>query len=63
MFTALAKKNKVQLGPGAVPQVSPDRQLSGADLESILLAARRLGAPLAPAVVVAGVVATAAVRL
>ena len=41
MFTAMAKKNKVQLSADAVPQVSPDRQLSGADLESILLAARR----------------------
>jgi AAA+ superfamily predicted ATPase len=41
MFTAMARKNKVQLAKDAVPQVSPDRQLSGADLESILLAARR----------------------
>jgi AAA+ superfamily predicted ATPase len=41
MFTAMAKKNKMQLGKDAVPDVSPDRQLSGADLESILLAARR----------------------
>jgi SpoVK/Ycf46/Vps4 family AAA+-type ATPase len=41
MFTAMAKKNKVRLGKDAVPDVSSDRELSGADLESILLAARR----------------------
>jgi hypothetical protein len=41
MFLSMAKKNKVRLGAGALPDVSPDRQLSGADLESILLAARR----------------------
>ncbi len=41
MFRAMAKKNKVQLTGDAVPDVSPDRQLSGADLESILLSSRR----------------------
>lgn len=41
MFKAMAKKNKVQLAENALPEVSPNRQLSGADLESILLAARR----------------------
>jgi len=41
MFTAMAKKNKIALAADAVPEVSPDRQLSGADLESILLTARR----------------------
>lgn len=41
MFAAMAKKNKVTLAENALPEVSPDRQLSGADLESILLAARR----------------------
>ncbi len=41
MFQAMAKKNKIALADDAVPEVSPERQLSGADLESILLAARR----------------------
>jgi SpoVK/Ycf46/Vps4 family AAA+-type ATPase len=41
MFLSMARKNKVRLSAGAMPEVSPDRQLSGADLESILLAARR----------------------
>ncbi|HND51627.1 MAG TPA: ATP-binding protein [Pirellulaceae bacterium] len=41
MFRAMAKKNKVALTPDAIPEFSPERQLSGADLESILLAARR----------------------
>ncbi len=41
MFLAMSKKNKVPLAADAIPEVSPDRQLSGADLESILLAARR----------------------
>jgi AAA+ superfamily predicted ATPase len=41
MFETMAKKNKIPLASGAVPEVSPDRGLSGADLESILLAARR----------------------
>jgi ATP-dependent 26S proteasome regulatory subunit len=41
MFRAMAKKNKIALTENAIPEVSPDRQLSGADLESILLASRR----------------------
>ncbi len=41
MFRSMSKKNKVPLAADAIPDVSPDRQLSGADLESILLAARR----------------------
>ncbi len=41
MFRSMSKKNKVPLTADAIPEVSPDRQLSGADLESILLAARR----------------------
>jgi AAA+ superfamily predicted ATPase len=41
MFRAMAKKNKVKLAEDALPEVSADRQLSGADLESILLASRR----------------------
>lgn len=41
MFRAMAKKNKIKLTDDAIPEVSPERQLSGADLESILLTARR----------------------
>lgn len=41
MFRAMAKKNKVPLADDALPEISPERQLSGADLESILLASRR----------------------
>ncbi|HEY2415281.1 MAG TPA: AAA family ATPase [Pirellulaceae bacterium] len=41
MFRAMAKKNKIALTEDAIPDVSPDRQLSGADLESVLLSSRR----------------------
>jgi AAA+ superfamily predicted ATPase len=41
MFRAMAKKNRIPLSNDAIPDVSPDRQLSGADLESILLSSRR----------------------
>jgi len=41
MFRAMAKKNKVTLAADAIPEVSAERQLSGADLESVLLASRR----------------------
>jgi ATP-dependent 26S proteasome regulatory subunit len=41
MFRAMSKKNKIPLADGAIPEVSPEKQLSGADLESILLASRR----------------------
>ncbi len=41
MFLAMSKKNKTPLAADAIPDVSPARGLSGADLESILLAARR----------------------
>ena len=41
MFRAMAKKNKLSLAENAIPDVSPDKQLSGADLESVLLSARR----------------------
>lgn len=41
MFVAMARKNKVPLAEGALPEVPVERQLSGADLESILLTARR----------------------
>lgn len=43
MLTAMAKKNKVKLAEGAVSgvQVDVDKNLSGSDLESILLGAQR----------------------
>lgn len=41
MFQAMARKNKVALAADALPEVKPDRQLSGADIESIVVAARR----------------------
>ncbi|HZZ71790.1 MAG TPA: AAA family ATPase [Pirellulales bacterium] len=41
MWRVMAKKNKTALAADALPTVSPARQLSGADLESILLGARR----------------------
>ena len=34
-------KDKIALAENAIADVSPDKQLSGADLESILLSARR----------------------
>jgi hypothetical protein len=42
MLQMMAKKNKVKLGEDAIPTVDPARRLSGADLESIMLSARRL---------------------
>jgi len=41
MFVTLAKKNKVALAPDALPAIKPDRFLSGSDIESVVLAARR----------------------
>lgn len=41
MLTVLAKKNKVALAPGALPMVKADRFLSGSDIESVVLAAKR----------------------
>lgn len=41
MFRAMSKKNKIKLADNAIPEVSPERQLSGADLESVLLSSRR----------------------
>lgn len=41
MFLAMAKKNRIALAPGAVPAVTPERNLSGADIESIILGANR----------------------
>ena len=44
MFVALAKKNKVLLAADALPSIKPDRFLSGSDIESVVLAAKRLAA-------------------
>ncbi|MSR56656.1 MAG: ATP-binding protein [Planctomycetaceae bacterium] len=41
MFRVLAKKNKVTLADEALPSIKPDRFLSGSDIESIVLAAKR----------------------
>jgi AAA+ superfamily predicted ATPase len=41
MFVALAKKNKVALAADALPSIKPDRFLSGSDIESVILAAKR----------------------
>lgn len=41
MFVIMAKKNKVKLEDDAVPDVSVERELSGADIESIVLNAKR----------------------
>jgi AAA+ superfamily predicted ATPase len=41
MFRIMARKNKIALSDDAVPDVSLERNLSGADVESVVLAARR----------------------
>jgi SpoVK/Ycf46/Vps4 family AAA+-type ATPase len=41
MFEVMAKKNKLSLAGDAIPNVSAERSLSGADIESVVLAARR----------------------
>jgi ATP-dependent 26S proteasome regulatory subunit len=41
MFRVMAKKNKVVLAGDAVPEIDPKRRLSGADVESVVLAAKR----------------------
>jgi hypothetical protein len=41
MFVAMAKKNKLVLADGASPTVDPARRLSGADIESVVLAVKR----------------------
>jgi SpoVK/Ycf46/Vps4 family AAA+-type ATPase len=41
MIKVMAKKNKASLAPGAVPPGLAGRGLSGADIESIVLAAKR----------------------
>jgi SpoVK/Ycf46/Vps4 family AAA+-type ATPase len=42
MLRVMAKKNKLKIPDDAIPQVDPARRLSGADLESIVLASRRV---------------------
>ena len=42
MLRMMAKKNKMQLADDAIPEVDPDRRLTGADLESIVIGARRV---------------------
>jgi ATP-dependent 26S proteasome regulatory subunit len=41
MFAVMARKNKVKLAPEDLPTVSVERHLSGADIESIVLGAKR----------------------
>jgi AAA+ superfamily predicted ATPase len=41
MFVTMARKNKVALAADAVPPVKADRHLSGADIESVVLLAKR----------------------
>jgi SpoVK/Ycf46/Vps4 family AAA+-type ATPase len=41
MFRVMAKKNKARLAEGALPKDAPAGNLSGADIESIVLAAKR----------------------
>jgi AAA+ superfamily predicted ATPase len=42
MFQIMARKNKITLSEDAVPDVTLERNLSGADVESVVLAARRM---------------------
>jgi AAA+ superfamily predicted ATPase len=41
MFVSMGKKNKIDVEPIIVPEVSPEKRLTGADIESILLSAKR----------------------
>jgi SpoVK/Ycf46/Vps4 family AAA+-type ATPase len=41
MFLAMARKNKVKLAEKALPKVKAQRHLSGSDIESVVLSARR----------------------
>jgi AAA+ superfamily predicted ATPase len=41
MFRVMAKKNKVALPPEAVPSTKADRRLSGSDIESVVVTAKR----------------------
>ncbi len=42
MFRVMASKNKIAIDDDAVPEVTGQRNLSGADIESVVLSARRL---------------------
>ena len=42
MFEVMAKKSKLKLAADAIPAIPADGRLSGADIESIVLAAKRL---------------------
>jgi AAA+ superfamily predicted ATPase len=44
MFVSMAKKNKVKLAADDLPVAPADRRLSGADIESIVVSARRAAA-------------------
>ncbi len=41
MFLVMARKNKVALPADTLPAVKPDRRLSGSDIESVVISARR----------------------
>jgi ATP-dependent 26S proteasome regulatory subunit len=41
MFVSMGKKNKIDVEPIIVPEVSPEKRLTGADIESVLLSAKR----------------------
>ena len=41
MFQVMAKKNKVTLADDTIPSVAADGRLSGADIESIVMTAKR----------------------
>jgi AAA+ superfamily predicted ATPase len=41
MFRVMARKNKIALGADAVPSITAERHLSGADIESVVISARR----------------------
>ncbi len=43
MFATMARKNKLALAADGIPEVTAERKLTGADIESIVLHARRLG--------------------
>jgi SpoVK/Ycf46/Vps4 family AAA+-type ATPase len=42
MFEVMARKNKLKLAADVLPKISAQRRLSGADVESIVLAAKRV---------------------
>jgi hypothetical protein len=42
MFRVMAAKNQIAIDADAIPEVTGQRNLSGADIESVVLSARRL---------------------